>query len=79
MEWMFRPSWSVKAEALYYDLGNTAFNQNFVQTLGPGSGAPGLALSNTSTRTSFRNDGIIARAGINYHFNWGAAPLMAKY
>jgi outer membrane immunogenic protein len=80
IEWMFLPNWSVKVEALYYDLGRTTFNQNFVQTLGPASGAPGLALSNTSTRTTFRNDGVIARAGLNYHFSWGApAPVVARY
>ena len=73
---MFLPNWSVKFEALYYDLRRTTFYQNFVQT----TGGPGIALSNTSTRTSFRNDGVIARAGINYHFNWGApAPVVARY
>jgi outer membrane immunogenic protein len=80
IEWMFLPNWSVKAEALYYDLGRTSFNQNFVQTLGPASGAPGLALSNTGTRTTFTNTGVIARAGLNYHFSWGApAPVVARY
>src|SRR5947209_12764039 len=78
IEWMFLPNWSVKAEALYYDLGRTTFNQNFVQTLGP-SGL-GIALSNSATRTTFRNNGVIARAGINYHFSWGApAPVVARY
>jgi outer membrane immunogenic protein len=81
LEWMFLPNWSVKAEALYYDLGSTTFNQNFVQTLGPASGAPGLALSNTGTRTTFRNNGVIARAGLNFHFNLGGAPgpVVARY
>jgi len=79
IEWMFLPNWSVKFEALYYDLGRTTFFQNFVQQLGSGRFA-GLALSNTATRTSFRNDGVIARAGINYHFSWGApAPVVARY
>jgi hypothetical protein len=73
LERMFLPNWSVKFEALYYDLARTTFYRNFVQTLGPASGAPGLAISNTSTRTSFRNDGVIARAGINYHFKLGCA------
>jgi outer membrane immunogenic protein len=78
LEWMFLPNWSVKAEALYYDLGRTTFNQNFVQTLGPGG--LGIALSNTGTRTTFRNNGVIARAGLNYHFSWGApAPVVARY
>ena len=80
IEWMFLPNWSLKVEGLYYDLGTTRFNQNFVQTLGPASGAPGLALSNTGTQTSFRNNGVIARAGLNYHFSWGApAPVVARY
>jgi outer membrane immunogenic protein len=77
LEWMFLPNWSVKAEALYYDLGRISFNQNFVQT----TGRLGIALSNTGTRTSFTNTGVIARAGINYHFSWGAAPapVVARY
>jgi outer membrane immunogenic protein len=79
IEWMFLPNWSVKAEALYYDLGRTTFNQNFVQTLG--ARGLGIALSNTGTQTTFRNNGVIARAGINYHFSWGAAPapVVARY
>jgi len=25
-------------------------------------------------------DGVLARAGVNYHFDWGAAaPVLAKY
>ena len=77
---MFLPNWSVKFEALYYDLGP----HDLLSELRPAAGErpvlPGLALSNTATRTSFRNDGVIARAGINYHFNWGApAPVVARY
>jgi len=76
LEWMFLPNWSVKAEALYYDLGRTTFTQNFTQLLPP----LGIALSNTGTRTSFTNTGVIARAGLNYHFSWGApAPVVARY
>jgi outer membrane immunogenic protein len=78
IEWMFLPNWSLKVEGLYYDLGRTTFNQNFVQTLGPGG--LGIALSNTGTQTTFRNNGVIARAGLNYHFSWGApAPVVARY
>ena len=39
---MFLPNWSVKFEALYYDLVRATFYQNFVQTLRSASGAPGL-------------------------------------
>jgi hypothetical protein len=30
-------------------------------------------------RTSVNYQGIIARAGVNYHFNWGAAQVVTKY
>jgi outer membrane immunogenic protein len=26
-----------------------------------------------------RQNGVIARGGINYHFNWGSAPVVARY
>jgi outer membrane immunogenic protein len=75
---MFLPNWSVKAEALYYDLGRSTFNQNFSQTLLPAVFA--IPISRTATQTTWRNNGVIARAGINYHFNWGApGPVVARY
>jgi outer membrane immunogenic protein len=61
VEWMFAPSWSVKGEYLYYDLGRvTSASTIFAPT------APFLT---TSYALSTRNDGNIARVGINYHFN----------
>lgn len=81
LEWMFMPNWSAKVEYLYYDLGRVRGNLgpvtglNFTAFAVPGS--PGFAnLTNVSTRF----DGHIVRAGVNYHFNWGApAPILAKY
>jgi outer membrane immunogenic protein len=78
LEWMFLPNWSVKAEAMYYDLGRSSFNQNVRQTLLPAVFA--IPLTNTQTTTSWRNNGVIARAGLNYHFSWGSpAPVVARY
>jgi outer membrane immunogenic protein len=59
-EWMFAPSWTVKAEYLYYDLGTETLNQT-------------LALSGISTiRANIQSvshyRGNIARAGLNYRF-----------
>jgi outer membrane immunogenic protein len=74
-EWMFAQNWSAKLEYLYYDLGSTTTNMTpltFVQG--------GLALRYTSLpsyQSSYK--GHIVRAGLNYHFNWGAAPVIAKY
>jgi outer membrane immunogenic protein len=75
-EWLFAPNWSVKAEALYWDLGR----QN-VQTslIGVSGNAGNLANNIGSGRTSVSYQGVIARAGVNYHFNWGAAPVVASY
>jgi outer membrane immunogenic protein len=75
LEWMFLKDWSFKAEALYYDLGRSTLNQNFVSTT-----AAGVVLSNTGTQTTWRNNGVIARGGINYHIHWfDAAPVVARY
>lgn len=82
-EWMLTPSWSVKAEALYYDLGSTTFASSPVTYVSPvaipliGFGGP-IAANVPTTRV--RYDGVIARVGVNYHFNWGAPdPVVAKY
>ncbi len=75
LEWMVMPNWSVKAEALYYDLGSAQFASSPVGAFAS-NGA--LAFANTPV-TRVRYDGVIARAGVNYHLNWGAAPVMAKF
>ncbi|WP_424363201.1 outer membrane protein [Methylocystis parvus] len=75
VEWMFMPNWSAKVEYLYYDLGTVSTNSAAVQLNGAGVPFVGYA-----AQTSHRYDGNIVRAGLNYHFNWGApAPVVAKY
>jgi outer membrane immunogenic protein len=65
-EWMFAPSWSVKAEYLYVDLGRQA--STIVYT---------YPAANVSTMTSTaRNTDNIVRAGVNYHFS---GPGVSKY
>jgi hypothetical protein len=32
-----------------------------------------------SGRSSISYQGVMARAGVNYHFNWGSAPVVASY
>ena len=70
LEWMFMPNWSLKGEALYWDLGrmnvNTISYLSTGDTLGWG-------------RTNVNYSGVMARAGVNYHFNFGAAPVVAKF
>ena len=75
IEWMFLPNWSAKVEYLYYDLGSVSYNFAVPQSSDT-VGLETIALSRTSTRFN----GNVVRAGINYHFNWGApAPVVAKY
>ena len=73
-EWMVFPNWSVKAEYLYYDLGSVQAS-TVVAGVDP-AGANSFAYTTTA---STRFNGNIVRAGVNYHFNWGAAPVVAKY
>jgi outer membrane immunogenic protein len=80
-EWMFMPNWSLKGEAIYWDLGRMNVNTS---AYGSGINIPSAAgfLGNSNYgwgRTSVQYSGIIARAGINYHFNFGSAPVAAKY
>jgi len=87
VEWMFMPNWSLKAEALYYDLGSAGVYSSPVSVVSPytihlggiNASAGQLFIANVPvTRTKY--DGIIARAGVNYHFSWFApAPVLAKY
>jgi len=75
-EWRFAPNWSFKTEALYYQLGNANLNSSPVVTTSPvtisvppylpvSAGQP-LIASKPSTRV--RYDGVMLRAGVNYHF-----------
>ena len=74
---MVRPS----ARYLYYELGTISANfgpvsgLNFTAFAPPGS----LGFSNVG-QASTRLNGNVVRAGVNYHFSWGAAaPTIAKY
>ena len=66
IEWMFMPNWSAKAEYLYTDVsgGNSGWGNNL-----------GISLNSANNNTRWNT----VRAGVNYHFNWGAAPVVAKY
>jgi outer membrane immunogenic protein len=65
-EWMFLPNWSAKAEYLYSDISGG--NQNTWFNLGSG-------LNNVNNHTRWNT----IRAGVNYHFNWGANPGVVSY
>ena len=83
LEWMFLPNWSAKVEYLYYDLGSVSYSAGALNNIvvPPGGVVPtGAVWSSAVSQTSVRFDGHIVRAGVNYHFNWGApAPVIAKY
>jgi len=77
-EWMFLPNWSAKAEYLYYDLGSVRFNAGTSTATDTGAGGASLLWANTvQAQTKFT--GNIVRAGVNYHFNFAAAPVVAKF
>ena len=67
VEWMFLPNWSTKVEYLYSDISGGNSN-----TWG---GNWGTNINNVNNHTRWNT----VRAGLNYHFNWGAAPVVAKY
>jgi len=79
-EWMFAQNWSVKTEAIYYNLGSQTVTS---YTYGPAY----IFKNNGTTRTgdymmqnknTLSYNGIIARAGVNYHFNLGSLPVVGK-
>ena len=66
LEWMFAPNWSAKVEYLYTDISGG--NVNAFNS--------GLGINNINNHTRWNT----VRAGVNYHFNWGApAPVLARY
>jgi len=71
LEWMFLPNWSAKAEYLYYSLANGNISGGVIDTT---LGQWGYGI--TGTRSY---NGNIVRAGVNYHFNFASAPVVAKY
>lgn len=84
VEWLFMPSWSLKAEALYWNLGTLnvrtgSLSPNVFGFSGLGQSLNwGLAGTNGIARVNYQ--GVIARVGVNYHFNFGgSAPVLARY
>lgn len=91
-EWMFYDNWSVKAEAIYWNIGNmsvshTAATGSVWSPVGTpvpsfGSGVTYQSFGGAkaiSGQSKFNYQGIIARLGVNYHFNLGAMPVIAKF
>ena len=82
LEWMLSQNWSVKGEAFYYDLGS--LNLSGTAATPPSNcpcqmntAVPDAQIIYPNTRISY--NGVIARAGVNYHFNWATMPVVAKF
>jgi outer membrane immunogenic protein len=69
IEWAFNRNWSLKGEYLYADFGSIAAATAITS---PGFANPNVLATSTTLRAH------IARAGINYKFDWGG-PVVAKY
>jgi outer membrane immunogenic protein len=69
IEWALNLNWSLKVEYLYADFGSLS---SIATITGPGFANANLFSTSTDLRTH------IARAGINYKFDWGG-PVVAKY
>jgi outer membrane immunogenic protein len=62
---MFAPNWSVKAEYLYYDLGQVTWSLGNINQFG----SFGTVLETVSaSQSTTRFNGNIVRGGINWHF-----------
>lgn len=72
VEWAFAPSWKVRAEYLYYDLGGTIV-----------VGLPSVAGIGLQTHQRFEQAGHVARIGLDYTFDFlglifpASAPVAA--
>ena len=98
VEWMFMDNWSLKGEAIYWNMGNMNVSTYSLASSVPnqlfnsqptitsctqsntGVTYPECVAGGTVGKTSVNFQGIIARAGVNYHFNFAnAAPVVAKF
>jgi outer membrane immunogenic protein len=81
-EWMLFRDWSLKAEYLYYNLGDvvtTTFLKNYPLGYSAASGVRyDRPFAESNSRTSV--NGNIVRAGVNYHFNFeNIASVVTKF
>jgi outer membrane immunogenic protein len=83
LEWMFHDNWSLRAEGMYYNLGTIDLASTPVVVNCGGVACGGIANGGTMWATTpvtkIQFDGVIARAGVNYHFNWGAEAVKAAF
>lgn len=84
LEWMFMTDWSLKAEAIYWNMGNinlstTSFSQIGNMQLTERNDRVAFQPSILSSKSAINYQGIIARLGVNYHFNFASAPVVAKF
>ena len=63
-EWMFAKNFSLKAETLYYNLGNVNYLSQPVVGI-----VDDVNLLGAIPKIRVQYDGIIAKFGVNYHFN----------
>ena len=76
LEWMLTHNLSAKIQYDYYDLGSVYTNSvNTRYTTVPNYPIYFLQASQASTRFN----GNVIRMGVNYHFNFASAPVVAKY
>jgi outer membrane immunogenic protein len=79
-EWMIRQNWSIKAEAFYYNLGNWNLGSNVVGLQTPTTNSQQFPTWISSNSTKIGYNGVVARLGVNYHFNFAnIAPVVAKF
>ena len=83
VEWMLHDNWSVRAEGLYYNLGAPSLAASPVAAICSGNACAGAATGSmlwTNTPiTKIQFDGVVARAGVNYHFNFENDALRAAF
>lgn len=76
-EWMFSQNYSAKIEAIYYNLGSNTVVGQYSPLLNPSAPSDIAIINAAGTRVTY--EGIIARAGVNYHFNFATGPVVAKH
>jgi len=78
IEYGFKPNWTVKLEYNYIVFGARSFATTSCSS---STGSPTTCIGNgqSSGNTPLSADKQLFKFGVNYKFDWGAAPVIAKY
>ncbi|MEZ5890668.1 MAG: hypothetical protein R3D52_10810 [Xanthobacteraceae bacterium] len=78
-EWAFANNWTAKAEFLYLDFGSDEFRSNYVSNIPNAAACTSYTNCTPYHTTSIDFQQFVVRVGLNYFFQLGPAPALARH